>query len=301
MTEWVFYALLGPLFLTATCYIDKFSLGRYTSGMVDFLFFSTISSWAFVPMLALYFGLPELSWYALPAVLCGVVLVVSYFFYGVALAKGDTSDLMLLVGMIPIVTLAFGYILLGQQVSFAQILSSLFVVGGVLILSVKSWSQGVRLRRGAAWMFVAIFIWSALTLLSDWTLGKISFGSFIIWEAVGVAFSGPLMCLAPQARRKIVMYVRQASYKKYIWFNLNNFADISGQLLLSKALSLAPVAGLVVVVSQVQSFYTILTGLVLTLIVPQYIKEDISAKNIAKKLFGSAVILFGIYMLLHQE
>ena len=67
---------------------------------------------------------------------------------------------------------------------------------------------------------------------------------------------------------------------------------------IKKALAIAPSAGLVTVVMQVQSFYAILIGVFLTLLIPNIIKEDISAPILIKKVIGAAIMFSGIYILL---
>ena len=67
---------------------------------------------------------------------------------------------------------------------------------------------------------------------------------------------------------------------------------------IKKALAIAPSAGLVTVVMQVQSFYAIIIGVLLTLLIPNIIKEDISAPVLIKKVIGAAIMFSGVYILL---
>ena len=67
---------------------------------------------------------------------------------------------------------------------------------------------------------------------------------------------------------------------------------------IKKALAIAPSAGLVTVVMQVQSFYAILIGVFLTLLIPNIIKEDISAPTLIKKVIGATIMFSGVYILL---
>ena len=86
---------------------------------------------------------------------------------------------------------------------------------------------------------------------------------------------------------------------KYGWFGANSFLDFFGQMSIKKALTLAPAAGLVTVVMQVQSFYAIVIGALLTLFVPHIIREDVSARTLAKKSVGALVMLAGILLLVN--
>lgn len=66
---------------------------------------------------------------------------------------------------------------------------------------------------------------------------------------------------------------------------------------IKKALSLTSAVGLVAVITQVQSFYAILIGVLLTLLVPQIMKEDITVPTLLKKSIGAVIMFIGIYFL----
>jgi hypothetical protein len=57
-------------------------------------------------------------------------------------------------------------------------------------------------------------------------------------------------------------------------------------------------AALVNVVTLVQSFYAITLGAILSILMPKVFKEDISRRNVSKKVIGAAIMIAGIYMLL---
>ncbi len=66
---------------------------------------------------------------------------------------------------------------------------------------------------------------------------------------------------------------------------------------MKKAISIAPSVGLVTVVTQVQSFYGIILGLVFTLLFPKIFNEDISKKGLARKMIGAVLMFAGIWLI----
>lgn len=294
--NWIFLSLLAPLFWSGSNFIDKYILGKYTKSIYDFIFFSSITSWVFVLGLLVFNGVPELTRYSLIPLATGMILLYSYGFYGKALEKGDTSALTILFNLIPVCTVILGYIFLGQTLSSNQFFAFVIILSGAVIVSFdrskKSFIRGFWL------IFIAIVMWSIMTIAIDFGLTKISFWDYFLLDNMGSALAGLTLFIIPSIRRQIVSQLKTATKSKYIWFTWNNLLDFFGQMSIKKALLIAPVAGLVSVVSQVQSFYAIIIGIFLTLLIPHSIKEDISRVTLTKKILGAMIMFVGVYILL---
>jgi len=83
---------------------------------------------------------------------------------------------------------------------------------------------------------------------------------------------------------------------KLTWFFANTLTDFIAQVCLKKAFSLSTSAGLVSIITQVQSIYGIIAGLALTLIFPATFHENISIRTLIRKLIGTLVMIGGIYI-----
>ncbi|KKU37467.1 MAG: hypothetical protein UX53_C0049G0001, partial [Candidatus Azambacteria bacterium GW2011_GWB2_46_37] len=59
--NWILLSLLAPLFWASSNFVDKYILGKYTRGIFDFLFFSTITSLFLFLILFIFVGMPELT------------------------------------------------------------------------------------------------------------------------------------------------------------------------------------------------------------------------------------------------
>jgi len=295
--EWLLFALLAPLFWAFSNYIDKYSLDKYVKGIFDFMFFSTVTSWFFFLALVLIFGFPTLTTYSVLPIILGMVLIYSYGFYGKALEVGETSKLIILLQGIPVLTLLLGIVFLGQHLNGLEWTAFLLVLIGGTVVSVEKVKGDFLVTKGFSWMMTAIVIWSVMFLVSDYALEHMSFWDFFILDNLGNALAGiPLMLYGP-SRRQIMLGIKTAIPQKYGWFILNNFLDFFGQMSIKKSLALAPSAGLVTVAMQVQSVYIVILGVVLTLLVPDKIKEDITRKNLIIKITGALVIFLGIFVL----
>lgn len=294
--NWIFLSLLAPLFWASSNFVDKYLLSKYTKGIFDFVFFSTIMSWFLFGVIFVFIGIPELSIYSLIPIGTGIALIYSYGFYGKALEQGDTSSLVILFKLIPVITVILAFTFLGQRLSSNEIIGLVLVLMGATIVSLEK-TRGIFIK-GFGMILIAILMWSVMTLFVDYGLTKMSFWDYFMLDNLGSALSGLTLFIIPTVRRQVIEGIKTASIGKYVWFSWNNILDFFGQMSIKKALSIAPSAGLVTVVMQAQSFYTVMIGVSLTLFIPNIIKEDISARTLIKKIIGAAIMFLGIYILL---
>ena len=294
--NWIFLSLLAPLFWASSNFVDKYILGKYTKGIFDFVFFSTITSWLFFAVIFLFIGTPELSVYSLIPIATGMILIYSYGFYGKALEQGDTSSLVILFKLIPVVTVILAFAFLGQTLSSNELVGFVIVLAGATIISFEK-TKGIFIK-GFGMILIAILMWSVMTLFIDYGLTKMSFWDYFMLDNFGSALAGLTMFIIPSIRRQVIEGIKTAQLGKYIWFSWNNVLDFFGQMSIKKALAIAPSAGLVTVVMQVQSFYAIIIGVLLTLLIPNIIKEDISTNTLVKKIVGAVIMFLGVYILL---
>lgn len=293
--NWIGLSLVAPLFWASSNFVDKYILGRYTKSIIDFVFFSTITSWLFFIVILLFTGIPELNLYSLIPIATGITLVYSYGFYGKALEQDDTSSLVILFKLIPVITVILAFIFLGQKLSPTQLLGFLVVFAGTMIVSLER-VKGTALK-GFGMILIAIIMWSVMTLMIDYGLTKLSFWDYFLLDNLGSALAGLTLFIIPSIRQQVIEGIKSASPKKYLWFSWNNLLDFFGQMTIKKALAIAPSAGLVTVIMQVQSFYAIAIGALLTLLVPHIIKEDISSATMLKKVVGAIIMFIGVYIL----
>ena len=247
-------------------------------------------------ILFIFVGMPELTMYSWIPILTGVILIYSYGFYGKALEQGDTSALVILFKFIPVLTVVLAFIFLGQTLSSNELLGFVVVLAGATIVSFEK-SRGIFIK-GFGMILIAILMWSVMTLFIDYGLTKMSFWDYFLFDTLGSTLAGLTLFIIPAMRRQIIDGLKTATIGKYVWFSGNNLLDFFGQMSIKKALAIAPSAGLVTVVMQAQSFYAIVIGILLTLIIPGVIKEDISAPVLIKKFIGALIMFSGVYILL---
>lgn len=171
--NWIGLSLLAPLFWAPSNFVDKYILGKYNKNIFDFLFFSSVTSWILFPIVIVFHGIPQLSFYSFIPVVTGIMLLYSYGFYGKALEQSDTSSLVILFKLIPVVTVIFAFIFLHQTLSSHELLGFIAVLIGATIVSLEK--KNGTVMKGLGMILIAIFIWAAMTLVADYGLTKMSF------------------------------------------------------------------------------------------------------------------------------
>lgn len=297
--NWIFFSLIAPLFWTGSNFIDKFVLDRHSKGVADYLFFSTITNLPICAALITLFGWPHLTHDAWIPLMVGIFVVLSYGFYARALQVGDTTRIVLLYKLIPVLTLTLAFLLLGQKLSPRELVGFFVILAGALAVS-QDGKRG-RFMAGFGWILIAMLMWAGLTLLTDYGLTTMDYWHFAIIESFGSAVAGAMLFIVPSVRRSVVAGLQGASRRKYGWFTINNLIDFAGHLSINKAFALAPSAGLVTVVMQVQSAYAIAMGALLTILLPGVVKEDISVRGLLKKSIAALIMFGGIYILVMRE
>lgn len=294
--NWISLSLLAPLFWAGSNFVDKYILGKYSKSIADFIFFSTITCWLFVIVLFGFFGMPDIDLYSLFPIATGMILIYSYGFYAKALEASDTSVLVILFKLIPVFTVVLAFLFLDQTLAVDQVLAFIIVLFGAVIVSYEP-SKKI-FTPGFGMIVIAILMWSVMTLMIDFGLTKMSFWHYFMLDNFGSGIAGLTLFVPKKIRTQVISGIKDAKIGKISWFSINNILDSLGQLTIKKALALGPSAGLVTVLMQVQSLYAIGIGVMLTLLVPRVIHEDISLRAMIKKIIGATIMFIGIYILI---
>lgn len=295
--SWIPLAILAPFVWAISNFVDKYTIDRYTKGSYDFVFLSALCTWPFFFGLLFFVGVPDLTLYSLLPIMAGMMLTYSYGFYSKALEHGDTSTLVALFNLIPVVTLALAALFLGQQLNLQESAAFVIILFGSFIISLERWERRPQFIKGLGLILISIFLWASLSVISDYAVEKMPFWDFMLLDTFGSAIAGFGLFLFKPMREEIWHGFQTGSLAKYSAFISNVALDFIGQISLKRAFSLSSSVALVNLVTQTQSFFAISIGLVLTILFPRIIQEDISGPLLAKKLFGAGIMFIGVALL----
>ena len=152
---WLIYAFSGPVLWALSTHIDKYLVERYfKQGSVAVLMVFT----AIIGALALPF-----VWFFQPGVVAldhksmvviaasGILYMSAIYFYLQALQTEEASTIAPLFQATGVFGLILGYFILGEQISYSQIIGVLLIIAGSVILSLR-FGQGPATLKNS-WLF----------------------------------------------------------------------------------------------------------------------------------------------------
>lgn len=300
--QWFWIALAAPALWGLVNHVDKYIISKYFTGkgVGSLVLFTSLSGFAFSIFIALFdpsvfhFGIVS----AVIIAINGGILVASFIPYLHALEGEEASMITALYQLIPVFGYFLALIFLHEQLSTKQILASLLIIVGSIVISLD---LSERIRFKARPFFLMIL--SAFMLAVNAVVFKIialegNFWGTAFWEYIGGTLLGlSLFAFVKLYRTQFLATIAKSRLKV---LGLNSFSEllnIFAKLLANFASLLAPLA-LVWVVNGFQPLLVFVYGLVLTLFFPGISKEKMDRNTIIQKLSSIILIFIGVYFLL---
>jgi len=204
---WLIYAFSGPVLWALSTHIDKYLVERYfKQGSVAVLMVFT----AIIGALALPF-----VWLFQPGVVAldhesmvfitasGILYMSAIYFYLQALQTEEASTIAPFFQAAGVFGLILGYFILGEQISYSQIIGILLIIAGSVILSLR-FGQGtshVKKQLVILMLFCALAI-SLSSLIFKFFAVRDEFWATTFWNFFGQALFGVILMLAAENRKQ---------------------------------------------------------------------------------------------------
>lgn len=298
MDTWIFYALLAPAVYAVVNFIDKYLLSKEVKDYNAMPIYTAITGFVVGTLFWVVNGFPLLSSRdSLIVIATGILTTWSLIAYFKALSFEETSKVIILFQMLPIVTLLLSFLFLKETITPKQFIGFILIIFASIAVSVEKEKKGFILSPAFFYILIYDILWAASGVLIKFAINANSFWKILSYESWGIGIGGIMVYL-------IISPIRNAfnkSLKKITKRALSIIALNEGVFVLAKSLtffafSLGPVA-LVSVLENTQTFYGIIFGFALTIIAPSIFKEDISRKGLVKKLVASIILFLGILLL----
>lgn len=302
--NWFFIALVAPVLWGVVNHIDKYMLSKYMKerGVGALLIFSALASVVILPFVGYIFRNEIFSVGGqdfVTLIFIGFLSAAAFYFYLVGMEKDEASIVVPLFQLVPIFGYFLGYIILGESLTTAQILSSLLIMSGIIILTIEiDEDNNISLKTGVLLVIAAA---SFLFALHDTLFKKVaiveSFWVAVFWQYVSLTIFGLIILLTVKSFRDDFFSMLGGMGKKILTLNITGeLIYITGNLTNNFATLLAPVA-LVLVVSSYQPLFVFLTGIFLTIFFPSISTEKITIRHLAQKSISILIIIIGSYFL----
>jgi len=293
--SWLVYALLAPLVFTIVNFIDKLILEKHVRNPFSMPPYIAVmaSISGCVLFVATGFPIPPLRDVAI-VMFTGVLVSVGALLYYQALSMEETSKIIVLIQIQPVMVLVLSFLLLHETISFLQFIGFVLILGAAITLSAKRGIGGLQFS-SVFWMLLIVnFIWSLSVVLFKFVAGGEHFEQFLAYESWGFALGGLLIFLFVRSVRDAFRdSLRTVPRQALGIIAVNETIFLGAKLLTLAAVALGPTA-LVSVLGGTQVFFGIVAGWILTVLAPSIYKEQIARNDLIRKGAVALVLFVGI-------
>jgi transporter family protein len=299
--QWFFIALVAPILWAFVNIADHYLISKYSQkekerssgGLVIFSSFIGI----FIAFLILVFhrGVFDISsGDKLLLLLAGVFTIIWIVLYLYTLEIEEVSRVVPWFLTVPVFGYILGYIFLGETLTQNQILGSVVIFVGLILISINFSGEKKHFKkRPIIYMAFACFIIAVSGVIFKYVTVEGNFWVSSFWEYLGLGLSGFFIYSFLPKHRDEFHYMNKLGGRKIFSVNVvSELASISGNLVTNFALLLAPVT-MVFLVGTFQPAIVLILTVLGTKFFPHIIKEDISRKVLIPKTIAIVLMVIG--------
>jgi transporter family protein len=296
--NWLIVALLAPAVYASVVYVDKYLLSKRISNYYAMPVYTPLAAAVAGFAFWIFTGFPILHLKdALIVMTTGFLTAWSLIVYYKALSMNEASEVNILFQMFPLVTLLLSFFFLKEVINLYQLIGFILILSSAVLISFKREKKKYKLSSAFIYILIYDILWALSGVLMKFSLEQNSFSKIISYESFGIIIGGiSIYTLVKPVRDAFHESLEGISYSTLSIIFLNEGIFVVAKSLSFFAFSLGPVS-LVSVLENTQVFFGILYGWILTLLFPKIIQEDISTKNLSKKIFLAVVLFIGILLI----
>ena len=296
--NWVFLALLSPAVYTVVNFIDKHLVSNEVKDYRAMPIYTAIVGFVAGFVFWIITGFPVLAPLdAIIVILTGILTIWAALLYFKAMSEEEATTIIILFQSLPMISLVLAFIILGETITFKQLVGFIIIFTAVVLVSLKP-SVNKKLTLSSAFFLIILanFMWALAGVLIKFAINANTFSKILSYESWGIGIGGFLLfILIPSVRNSFLKNVESVKKRTLSILFINEFTFVIAKSISFLAYSLGPVA-LVSVLSGTQVFYGILYGYVLTKIFPKSFREDIQAKSLVRKGILALLLFLGILL-----
>lgn len=299
--NWLIVALMAPATYATVTFVDKYLLSKKVKDYNAMPIYTAITAMIAGTLFWIANGFPSLPLNdALLVTLVGVLTGFSLIVYFKALSKADTSNITILFQMFPVITLILSYIFLKEVITVQQLIGfGIILLSGVFISLQKS-KKKTNISEVFWLILIYDLLWALSGILMKYATNANSFSEVINYESWGIGIGGIIIYLFfNDIRTAFHKSLKKVKLSTLSVIGLNESVFVIAKTLTFYAFSIGP-AALVSVLETTQVFFAIIYGYLLTTLFPHIIKEDISKKQIKKRIISALLVVIGIVFISYQ-
>jgi uncharacterized membrane protein len=301
--SWVVFAFSGPVLWAISVHLDKYLVERFfkESNVAVMLLFTAFVGVALLPFIWLYepsVTSPGLGSIAL-IIVSGLLYMSAMLLYLQALQAEEASVVAPYFQAGPMFGFVLAYLVLGETLSWRQFAGGAMIVLGALIVSVQ-FKYGARMfkTRLATLMLTCGFAAALSGLIFKIFAINVEFWTTTFWMYVGEAIFGCVLLLVPAYRRQLAATLRINTAALLSINGSNELINLGGGLGNRYALMFAPLS-IVQAIGSTTTLFVFAFGVVLSVLWPGFIREDLSGRELAKKGLAALLVAAGVALATH--
>ncbi len=303
--NWLILAISSALFAACVNFIDKYLISNKLkgSGIGSLVMFSSLIGLPVVVGIAVMH--PEALLiplnHAIWMVLNGMIFVAWVLPYFYALNKDDASVVAPLFQLSVVFSLILGYLFLGDSISLVEGIAAALIMLASLGIGVEWDGNSRKLHikiEVIALMTLATLLIAINNVIFKGFALEYTFWTTSFWEYFGFFVMAILLfCLVPNYRRQFKSALKSNGVGILSLNFVNECLALAAKMLANYA-TLFIAVGLVKSVTEgTQMLFVLGLGVVLTLLLPNIIKEKIHTQYLMQKVIAIGIMIFGLFLL----
>ena len=303
MTLAILIPILACFLWAVTNHIDKFmitGIDQSKDSIKILLLFSTfVAGIVLIPIWLILghfeIGISTIS--LISVLLSSVIYILATVLYFKAIEKNDTSIVVVMFQLIPVFSYALALILFKENLTARQIIGSIIIIFSAIIITFDfSEKNSKKKLKALLLMTISSLCYSVYFILFDIGIRHSAYYSCAFWYQIGFLIMG-LMLLCIKAYRIPFINAIKKNGKRYLVLNVTNESiNLIANLLVNFANTLLPIA-LVNVLNGFQSMFVFILGVIGTIFIPKYIKEDLRRSVVIQKIISIILGIIGLIIL----
>ncbi|HCC08163.1 MAG TPA: hypothetical protein DEP72_08430 [Clostridiales bacterium] len=304
MYIWIGLGIFATFLWAVTNHIDKYLVSKMFkgSGVGTLMIFSSLVTGAI--MSPIFFiisngkvGIDGISivWLYWASAFC----LLALYMYLKALEKDDASTVIAVFQTIPVFSYFLGLIFLNEVLTAKQIVACLVIMVAAVLITIDFSEKDKHKDKIKALIFMLIssFGYAMSFFLFKFVASNMSFYVTAFWEQIAFFVNGILMLVLIKKYRKEFIAVVRSNGKAILSLNmLNELLNSIAKVMYNYASMSIPLA-ILWALNGLQPFFVFLIGLVLTIILPNIVCEDINKMVIVKKVSCIVLSIIGLLLL----
>ena len=303
MTLAILIPILACFLWAVTNHIDKFmitGIDQSKDSIKILLLFSTfVAGIVLIPIWLILghfeIGISTIS--LISVLLSSVIYILATVLYFKAMEKNDASIVVVMFQLIPVFSYVLALILFKENLIARQIIGSIIIIFSAIIITFDFGEKNSKKKlKALLLMTISSLCYSVYFILFDIGIRHSAYYSCAFWYQIGFLIMG-LMLLCIKAYRIPFINAIKKNGKRYLVLNVTNESiNLIANLLVNFANTLLPIA-LVNVLNGFQSMFVFILGVIGTIFIPKYIKEDLRRSVVIQKIISIILGIIGLIIL----